>query len=188
MKKIFKFGCLGVIVIVIIAVIAGIAGTGGNDTQNAPTTHETGTKTSTPAPAKQQAPQAKIGSVLPVGNVEFTVNSKSEATNVGGQFGKTAQGKYLILNVTVTNKGDKAITVDSNFFKLKADGKEYEADGSATIFANENANFFLSQVNPDVSIKGNVVFDVPAELLQKNLVLNVQTGVFGTEQGQIELK
>ena len=60
----------------------------------------------------------KIGEVVKVGDVEYIVNSKSLSQNVGGEFGKNANGIYLILNVTVKNNGKKSITVTDDFFKL----------------------------------------------------------------------
>ena len=42
----------------------------------------------------------KIGEVTKVGMLNI-LNSKSISQNVGGEYGKTANGSYLILNVTV---------------------------------------------------------------------------------------
>lgn len=66
---------------------------------------------------------------------------------------------------------------------------EYEADATADIYANEaGGGFFLQKINPGLEFKGKIVFDVPADVVSsKELLLNVQTGFFGTEQGQIKL-
>ena len=116
------------------------------------------------------------------------MNSTSTSKNVGGEYGVDSQGTFLLVDVTVLNKGTEAITVDSSFFKLKAGEKTYEADGGAGIYANEDTGFFLEQVNPDLSITGTVVFDVTDEVIANpELILNVQSGAFGTEQGQIKI-
>lgn len=48
--------------------------------------------------------------------------------------------------------------------------------------------FFLSELNPENSITGNVVFDLNAETANASgLVLQVQTGVWGTQKGKINL-
>ncbi|ETJ05350.1 MAG: hypothetical protein Q616_SPPC00830G0002, partial [Streptococcus parasanguinis DORA_23_24] len=73
----------------------------------------------------------KIGEVTKVGDVEYIVNSKSISQNVGGEYGKTANGSYLILNVTVKNSGKKSITVTNDFFKLLKGDTEYETDSVA---------------------------------------------------------
>jgi len=142
-----------------------------------------------PAPKKEEK-QYNIGDSLKVGDVVFTVTGKSTASNVGGEFGQNAQGKYLILDMVIKNEGKEALTIDSSFFKLLGGGAEYTADATADIFANEaGGSFFLQSVNPGIEFKGKIVFDVPAEVADANDVkLNVQTGIFGTEQGKINLK
>lgn len=130
----------------------------------------------------------KIGQLVKVGDVEYIVNSRSVSQNVGGDFGKTANGSFLILNVTVKNTGKKSITVTDDFFKLLKGDVEYGTDTTAGLYANEEANFFLSELNPENSITGNVVFDLSAETANApGLVLQVQTGVWGTEKGKISL-
>ena len=136
--------------------------------------------------AEQAIP--KIGEVTKVGDVEYIVNSKSVSQNVGGEYGKTANGSYLILNVTVKNSGKKSITVTNDFFKLLKGDTEYETDSVAGMYANEEGKFFLSELNPENSITGNVVFDLNAETANASgLVLQVQTGVWGTQKGKINL-
>lgn len=139
---------------------------------------------------KKSAEQAipKIGEVTKVGDVEYIVNSKSVSQNVGGEYGKTANGSYLILNVTVKNSGKKSITVTDDFFKLLKGDTEYETDSVAGMYANEEGKFFLSELNPENSITGNVVFDLNSETANApGLVLQVQTGVWGTQKGKINL-
>lgn len=136
--------------------------------------------------AEQAIP--KIGEVTKVGDVEYIVNSKSVSQNVGGEYGKTANGSYLILNVTVKNSGKKSITVTNDFFKLLKGDTEYETDSVAGMYANEEGKFFLSELNPENSITGNVVFDLNSETANApGLVLQVQTGVWGTQKGKISL-
>ncbi|MBD7939442.1 DUF4352 domain-containing protein [Cytobacillus sp. Sa5YUA1] len=192
MKKFFKFGCLGFIGLIVLIIV--IAVVGGGDDEPASTGADSNTSDNAksndkPKEEKKEEPKlAAIGETLKVGDVEFTVNDKTTSDNVGGEFGQNAQATYLILDVTVTNKGNEAITVDSNFFKLMSGEKTFESDTTAGVFANEQADFFLSQVNPDLSLTGKVVFDLTEEVINsEDLLLNVQTGIFGTEQGQINI-
>ncbi|WP_018392502.1 DUF4352 domain-containing protein [Bacillus sp. 37MA] len=53
------------------------------------------------------------------------------------------KSQFTIVKVSVLNEGNEAITVDSSFFKLLSDGKTYESDSSAAIYANENADFSM---------------------------------------------
>ncbi|MGT2865537.1 DUF4352 domain-containing protein [Streptococcus fryi] len=129
-----------------------------------------------------------IGELVTVGDVSYIVNSKELATNVGGDFGKTANGVYLILDITVTNNDKKAITVTDDFFKLLKGDVQYEADTSAGIYANVDAKFFLTELNPEGSVTGKVVFDLTEETANDpNLQLQVQTGFWGTQKELISL-
>jgi hypothetical protein len=191
-KKFFKFGCFGFIGLIVLIIIIAVATSDSSDETGQTDTGTNETSSSTEEKdAPKEEPKEKItgiGEVLQVGDVEFKVNGTSTAKNVGGEFGQDAQGTFLLVDVTIANKGTEAITVDSSFFKLNADGKTYESDSTAGVYANENASFFLEQVNPDLSLTGTVVFDLSDEVIANpDLLLNVQTGLFGTEQGQIKI-
>ncbi|WP_025783329.1 DUF4352 domain-containing protein [Sporosarcina sp. D27] len=179
----------------ILAIIVVIAvSTSGDDEAKISDTNpvkEQPAKAETPEKAKPEKKEEKvagIGEVVKVGKVEFTVNSTSTAKNVGGEYGQNAQGTYLLVNVTVKNIGNESITTDTSFFQIKAGEKTYDADSTASIYANEATDFFLQQVNPDLSATGVVVFDVSDELIANpELMLQVQTGFFGTETGLIKI-
>lgn len=130
-----------------------------------------------------------IGEPVRVGDVEYVVNSRNVTDKVGGDYiNKTANGVYLIVNVTVKNLGDDSLSVNNNFFKLLKDNKEYESDGSAGVYANKDSKFFLSKINPESELTGNVVFDVTKETAEDtSLKLQVQTGAWGTQKGLINL-
>lgn len=136
----------------------------------------------------EEVKQSVIGDKLQVGDVVFTVNERSRATNVGGEYGVNSKGEFLILDVSVENLGNEAITVDSSYFKLLSNGKTFEADSSAGIYANEDADFFYESINPDLTMTGKVVFDISTAMHEEELVVQVQTGMFGTETGEIALR
>lgn len=204
MKKIFKIGFLSFIGLVALVIIASIVSSGGEDTSTVTTVTKADVKkdedvenkdkkeksdTKKDKKEKKKETIAKIGDTLKVGDVEFKVNKFSSAKELGGEYGGAqSKGKYLVVNVTVTNRGKEELLVDSSFFKVKSDGKEYSSDGSAGIYANTDTPFFLTGINPDIALTGNVVFDLPPKLHKKELTLQVQTGLFGTETGKIELK
>lgn len=131
----------------------------------------------------------KIGEIVKVGDVEYTVNSKSTSQKIGNEFlNKTANGTYLIVNVTVKNTGKKSIRVTSDYFKLLKGDTEYADDGTAGLYSNKDGKFFLSEVNPGNSITGNVVFDLSNDVVNSSgLQLQVQTGAWGTQKGTISL-
>ena len=126
---------------------------------------------------KKQTPIYKIGETFKVGDVDYTINFK-----------ENANGTYLILNVTVKNNGSKSITITDSFFKLLKGKAKYETDSAAGIFANEDGDFFYSDLNPENSVTGNVVFDInPETVSDPNLQLQVQTGYWGTQKGLVSI-
>lgn len=189
------------ILIIVLIAFGAIKGGGGNNSSQQSTTSNSSTqvKTSEETAATKASEETKnteevtkaehkIGEIVKVGDVEYIVNSKSLSQNVGGEYGKTANGIYLIVNVTVKNTGKKSITVTDDFFKLLKGDTEYATDGAAGLYANEEAKFFLSELNPENSITGNVVFDLSNETANASgLQLQVQTGIWGTQKGKISL-
>lgn len=185
------------IVLVGLFVIGGlqsVLGGGGNSSTSSSQATSTTTQTTTEASAssseeQKEATTYSIGQEVPVGDVVYLVNSKEVTTNVGGEFGKTANGVFLVLNVTVKNNGKEAITVTDDFFTLLKGDVEYKSDSTAGIYANQDTNFFLTEVNPENSVTGNVVFDITEETANDpSIQLRVQTGYFGTETGVINLQ
>ncbi len=184
-----------IIVVLIIGVAVGGEGedssNGSNSSNNNTSDSSSSNNPSENKNDKKAENTANIGTPLKVEDVEFTVNGISTASNVGGQFGVDAQGVFLLVDVTVKNLGKEAITTDSSFFKLLVEDMEFEADSTATIYAgdNPNANFFLESINPTLSLTGTVVFDVSQSVVDSSdLLLQVQTGIWGTETGVISLK
>ncbi|MGT2948653.1 DUF4352 domain-containing protein [Streptococcus devriesei] len=128
----------------------------------------------------------KKGQLVKVGKVEYTINSVTTSTNVGGEFGDNASGTFLILNVTITNKGTEPLTISDDFFTLMKGKTSYSADSSAGVFANEDANFLYSELNPENSMSGNIVFDItPETASDPKLMVKVQTGIWGTQTAKI---
>ena len=189
------------ILIVVLIAFGVIKGGSGNNSSQKPTTSNSSSQVTSSKETVQTSSseetknteevtkaEHKIGEIVKVGDVEYVVNSKSLSQNVGGEYGKTANGIYLIVNVTVKNTGKKSITVTDDFFKLLKGDTEYATDGAAGLYANEEAKFFLSELNPENSITGNVVFDLSNETANASgLQLQVQTGIWGTQKGKISL-
>lgn len=182
-KKVW-FWVLAIIVVIIIANMGGEE-TPTSETANTASTTEN-KKAEKKAPAKEEV--FGIGDVVKVGDVEFTINSTSTAKNVGGEYGINSQGTFLLMDVTVKNVGNESMTTDSSFFQLKLGDKTFDADGSVSIYGNEDTNFFLESVNPDLSATGVVGFDVSDEVIaDPELLVQVQTGFFGTETALIKI-
>ncbi|EZH64497.1 hypothetical protein DH09_21505 [Bacillaceae bacterium JMAK1] len=130
-----------------------------------------------------------VGETLELGDAHFTVhNVETGVTEVGNEFlNETTSGQFVLLDLTFQNEGNDSVTTDTSFFKLVSDERTYDADSMASMYANdEGSSFFLESVNPGMDRRGIVVFETPADA--DDFILEVQTGFWGTEKGQITLQ
>ena len=115
-----------------------------------------------------------IGTPVRDGKFEFTI-AKIEPgfAKVGNAvLGKTAQGQFVLVYVTVKNIGDVAQHFDGSNQKLfDAQGRQFSADVEAAIYVDEQRSF-LDQVNPGNSVDGIVVFDVPKDIRPTKIELH----------------
>jgi hypothetical protein len=170
-------GCLiivasvfGVIVILGAVGAAISGGTGGSS----PVATPAETHSAAAAPAKKK-PLNGVGREYRDGKFAFTVTKiKKGVRRVGDQyFGKTAQGQFVLVYVTVDNIGNEARTFDSSSQKLKdMKGREFSADGEATIAMGDESKAFLEDINPGNGVRGILVFDVPTGIKLKSLALH----------------
>ena len=183
-------------VLIVFAVLAIIGGVFGGDSEDKnpeiqPTTPEVekvdGGET-TPTPEEPETVTYKIGDTVKVGNVEYVVNSISSSKTYGNQYlFAEANDMFLIVNVSVKNCGNESLDVFSDFFKLKNGEKTYECDSGNSIYVPEEAILYET-INPDSTLTGNILFDIAQEAIDApELQLQVQTGVWGTETGLINL-
>ncbi len=130
-----------------------------------------------------------IGDVVTVGDVEYTVNGIEQTDMIGDTyFNATAQNHFLVVSVTITNKGNEALSVSSSYLNLKNGEKTYEASTDASVYMGDE-NIIYESINPDASLTGKVAYDITQETIDSpDLQLQVQTGAFGTEKGLINLK
>ena len=145
-------------------VIGAIAGSGNH-------TVTTGQAGSTPSSAPAVPQAAKIGTPVRDGKFQFTITSVSHAKSVGDTaagLGDTAQGKYTILHVTVTNIGSQPQTLDdSSQYVYDASGRKYDVSTNADIDLNSASgsdSVFFNDINPGNTVRGELAFDMPARL------------------------
>ncbi|SET95670.1 protein of unknown function [Salinibacillus kushneri] len=201
-KPFYKKWWVWLIAIIIIAVASTSGGdeteTSSNDTSNetANTSEDTNNDSGENNKEEDTKKLPGIGEEVKVGAMTYTINEKSTTEQVGpSSLPEEANGKYVILNITVKNNGDEAVTIDGSFFKLKQGDKTFEADSMASTSANQaedgsiKNSFFLEQLNPGSEMTGNVAFDVAPEIADSNnLKVEAQEGIFGTVTKNIELK
>lgn len=190
MKKFFKLGCLGFIALIVLVIVIGYMGSDKDSSSNTTEKSSTSAKSTEKkgASKKEEKTLAKKGEELQVGDVVFKVNKVNTTKKIkDGDFlsyEPDSDGSvFLVVNVTVKNAGKEMITTDSSYFQLLKDEISYNP---STLITTSGDYFLYDGINPGLSQTGNVVFEIPEDM--SGFILNVQTGFWGTEQGQIELK
>jgi hypothetical protein len=146
--------------IIVIAIIASASG-GGKKGANTSSTSDSTTKTSA-------TPIAKIGQAARDGKFEFVVKGvkcgETSVSAAGGYLSKTAQGQYCLVDISVKNIGDKQqLFLESDQKLLNANGVEYSADSTATLYNSNNSDVFVSEINPGNTVEGTIVYDIPKD-------------------------
>jgi uncharacterized protein DUF4352/uncharacterized protein DUF2510 len=120
---------------------------------------ESPTESPTEAPPSGQATDAGI---------TFTVSGVQTAPSVQSAEApveKTAQGEFVIVNMTVLNSGEAPTTFLGTLQKLKAAGAVYDIDDEATFYLNGG----LAELNPGDTADVGLAFDVPPGTVPETL-------------------
>jgi hypothetical protein len=165
------------IVLAVIVVLGIVSNLGGGSDESTTEASASGadaavaSDTAAPAaeqPAEQSAEEESanpgIGEPAADGKFNFVVNGVDcSATQLGDQyFGTTAQGQFCIVDVTITNIGNKAQSFfGDNATLFNAAGQEFSADTEAAIYLPDSSSLY-EEINPGNTLNSKVVFDVPA--------------------------
>jgi hypothetical protein len=156
----------GSLLLIIVAVVLS------NIPQSSGTGTSAGTNTGT---GNSQAAQgtgnsvARIGDKVRDGKFEFVVTKVTHAKSVSDtQFGlgETAQGRFTIVSLRVTNIGSESQTLDDSAQAVfDTSGHKFTADSAADIDlggANGQNSTWLEDINPGNTVHGRIAFDMPA--------------------------
>ena len=136
---------------------------------------DTGTEASTEVPSGADAPVAfGIGQDAADGKFNFVVKGVDcSRTQIGSEyFNTTAQGKFCVVNVAITNIGDEPQSFFGENAKLfNAQGQQFSADNEAAMYL-ENADSLFEEINPGNSLNSKVIFDVPANMKPTSIELH----------------
>lgn len=172
-KPFYKKWWVWAIAVVVVIGIANSGGNGGSTPTGGQATDQTQKEDSVPTSKKGVSSDVKIA-----------VLGLEEKDNVGNEYVKeNAQGIFKIIEVSITNNQKDAITIDSNSFKLIDDkGREftYSVEGQSSFdIATGNESLFLKSLNPGLTLKSKIIFDVPKDAT--GLYLKTQGGMMGKE-------
>jgi hypothetical protein len=106
---------------------------------------------------------ANVGDKVTLKGTTYKVTKVRTAKSVGGEFLKeTANGKFVIVTVMLTNRKDEPATIMSDNLKLVGgNGKKYTTSDDA-LFAVDDALVF-EEIQPDNTEKGQLVYDLPVK-------------------------
>jgi hypothetical protein len=164
---------LAALVALALAICCGRFLLGGADDNNSSNQGTGGGDTTAQSPSSGEP---GLGDPVRDGKFEFTVTEvECGQTSVGqGGLTQTAQGQFCLVSVTVKNIGDEPQTMsDGNQKGIGSNGSEYATDSVAGMYLNqENADLWLSQINPGNQVTGVLVFDVPGDVTLRSLKLH----------------
>lgn len=142
-----------------------------------------GNSTAKPSKAPAKAPVAGVGDKVRVEGLQYQAHSVvCKIKRVGlKDFGRSAQGQFCRVDLTVTNLGKKSRfwDADTNVEAEDSRGREFSADGEAGIYGNKDGAGFLDEINPGNSVRAFVFFDLPKDA--KLVKLEFTAGLFGDE-------
>lgn len=95
---------------------------------------------------------------------------------------------FYIITLKIENKGKETKTVDSSMITLTdSQGRKFDRSiegQTAKGLSQGKVDLFLQQVQPGLSVTGDIVFDIPKDAT--GLTLNVKGSLFGSAK-QIDL-
>lgn len=142
-----------------------------------------------PTVAKKGGGTAKVASVgdrLTLKGTTYKVTKASTAKAVGGEYNRVkANGVFVLVKMSLTNEKSEPATILEDAIRLiGGNGKNYSTSDDA-LFAVDDGSFILEEIQPDVTERGTLVYDIP-----KNAVKGAKIEVkdlFSDSTGSIRL-
>lgn len=137
-----------------------------------------------------EQPEAGLGEELAVGDARWTVGSAVYTTQQQDQImQESVEGSFVVVEYTFTNAGNEELTVDSEYINLvDSDGNTYSISDNNMDYVPMEQDLMYEGVNPGTTRQGIAVFEVPPEVGQQELALEVDAGeMFSGETGYISL-
>lgn len=167
MKKLLKWGAIGLFAIIVLAVIVG-----GNNSEKGTSSDSSNTNSGTQTKASPMPEKTyKVGEVISTPTTEVTVASVAERTSVGTQFLKenASEGATLVVvRWKYKNISDKPINSfgQPSIKLVDSKGTEYEKDlGKTSTYSTEISldRKIFSDLNPGITVNDASVFEVSKE-------------------------
>ena len=144
--------------------------TSGTQTRTCTDSNNCGTTKGRPAISQSCNYVYKMGDPIKAGDFTWKITNVYTTQKIGqdlmGTFmGTIADGKYIVLSVEVTNNANSAKYLMDSFVKLiDTQKREFSPDSMAAIYLDSNQVLMFEQLNPGITKKGKIVYDVPEEV------------------------
>jgi TonB family protein len=110
-------------------------------------------------PSGESVPKYRLGEDFSVGYWSYRVNGRRWRTVLGTDLGaETPDASFLVLDISARND-DKTPSTLPPFKLVDREGREYESSSKGEFM--QGAFSLLKSLNPTVSSRGLIVFDVP---------------------------
>lgn len=109
-----------------------------------------------------------IGDRVIIDDFAYTLEGYTITDKIGDYIfdtfnGETADGVFIVLDVTIENIGKESETLwDVPITIMDNQGRTYKRDNSAEFYLEDSFNF--NQINPGLPKSGKIVFDVPEDI------------------------
>ena len=114
---------------------------------------------------QKQEVESSLGKPIEIGNFIYTIQSVSFRKSIGDEyFGETADGIYMLVNLSIRNISDETRTLDGSLFAVTdVNGTKYEfsTEASTALEMSGKKTLFLKECQPNITTKGCLVFEVP---------------------------
>ena len=123
----------------------------------------------------------------------WRVRAVETTPTIGDQqygLGETANGVYLVADLSVTSRKNESATISDDVISLVVDGGNVyspDSDGTFAAMTEGQDPLLLTDIGPDTTLSAPVVFDVPPKVLGKKLELRFSELGFGSTEGFIRL-
>lgn len=185
------FGCLGCFgaVVLLMILLGGCAAmfSGDSDKESSGEKTEKTTTTEEVEAEENNEPDEQVVEMKKnaiINDVAYKVESVQYAKTVADYTSK--DGQYAVVEITVKNNSDKAVTVNDGDFKYMLGNKEYKQDPTVTAYYDNG--FFLEGINPGMSKTASVVYEVPADLSGQKMLKVLPNQFIKSEVAYVLLK
>lgn len=125
-------------------------------------------------PIEPEIITSDLGAPIEIRDVIYKVTSIERVTSVGEEYSTlNALGEFLVLEVEIQNKSKRAITTDPSIFKLQKQDIQFESDSAASVHLNDGTGFYMQILNPGLSLKGKIAYDIPKDTKQLSLYITL---------------